>query len=589
MKRVLRWLLRRVALFAALFLAIGFATFAGTWLLDAVESGQTAMQEVQQLRRDHAELTNGLKTLEKERARLVARYSPNATNLAARTDALAAQSEAELNRQVEQASNDLAGYQRERDQLRGTDPLILVIRGGSQKLVRHKTREMKLDVKIVETQNQLSLLRSAQSLLSYRSAERMHDATEKAAQRCSAASGALGRYRKPHFWTDNDSSSPFSRWLEDPAYGKLVDDRNRACSDAETARREEQRLTGGGIAAKLVTATRVSKDQLAENLGQSLAPTRQRAEQTKENLVRQGGTFFGKLQLWLEDHPLGGVFWKTVAAFLGVIAMPYLIRLLFWFVLAPIAERRPHIRISVPGGEGRQIPLPDRSTTSAAVRLEVGEELLVREDYLQSTSHRGSKNTLLLLDWRHPLTSLVSGMKMLTRIRGAGEVTTVSAVRDPFAEVTVLTLPAGTACVLQPRALAAAVQPIGRRLRITTHWRPFSLNAWLTLQLRYIVFHGPCRLVLKGGRGVRVERAEQGRIFGADQLVGFSADLAYSVARTETFIPYLLGREPLFKDKVEAGAGILVVEEAPMAGSRAGEIKHGLEGAFDVMTKALGM
>ena len=587
MKQVLGWLLRRAALFAALFLAIGFATFAGTWLLDAVESGQTAMEEVQQLRRDHTELTNGLKTLEKERAKLVAGYSPNVANLAAGRDALTKQGEAELKRQEVKADNELAVYQRERDQLRGTDPSILILGGGAQELVRQKTREMKLDVKIVETENRLSLLRSAQSML--KSAKETRDDTEKAVQRCLAAKSALSRYHRPYFWTNNNSTSPFSRWLEDPAYGRLVDVHDRACSYAETARRNEERLRGEGIPAELVAATRASKDKLTENLSQSLAPTRQRAEQTKENLVRQGGTFFGKLQLWLEDHPMGEVFWKTVAVFLGVIAMPYLIRLLFWFVLAPLAERRPHIRISVPGGAVRQIPLPDRSTTSAAVRLEVGEELLVREDYLQSTSHQGSKNTLLLLDWRHPLTSLVSGMKMLTRIRGAGEVTTVSAVRDPFAEVTVLTLPAGTACVLQPRALAAAVQPIGRRLCITTHWRLFSLNAWLTLQLRYIVFHGPCRLVLKGGRGVRVERAEQGRVFGADQLVGFSADLAYSVARTETFIPYLLGREPLFKDKVEAGAGILVVEEAPMAGSRAGGIKHGLEGAFDVMTKALGM
>lgn len=105
--------------------------------------------------------------------------------------------------------------------------------------------------------------------------------------------------------------------------------------------------------------------------------------------------------------------------------------------------------------------------------------------------------------------------------------TTVSAVRDPFAEVTVVVLSDGASCVLQPRALAAVVQPIGQRLRVTGHWRLLSLNAWLTMQLRYLVFHGPARLVVQGGRGVRVERAERGRIFGQDQVVGFSSDLAY--------------------------------------------------------------
>jgi hypothetical protein len=64
-------------------------------------------------------------------------------------------------------------------------------------------------------------------------------------------------------------------------------------------------------------------------------------------------------------------------------------------------------------------------------------------------------------------------------------VTTISAVRDPFAEVTVITLPEGAACVLHPRALAAVAHPIGRTVRITSHWRLLSLSAWLTLQLRY--------------------------------------------------------------------------------------------------------
>jgi hypothetical protein len=125
-------------------------------------------------------------------------------------------------------------------------------------------------------------------------------------------------------------------------------------------------------------------------------------------------------------------------------------------------------------------------------------------------------------------------------------------------------------------------------LRITSHWRLFSLHAWLTLQLRYLMFHGPGQLVLKGGRGIRVERAESGRLFGPDQLVGFSPDLSYTVTRTETFWPYFLGHEALFKDRVDAGGGILIIEEVPMVGGRRGGRK-GLEGAVDVALKAGGL
>ena len=282
------------------------------------------------------------------------------------------------------------------------------------------------------------------------------------------------------------------------------------------------------------------------------------------------------------------ILWKAALALLAILLMPYLIRLLFYAVLAPLAERRPAIRLRVPGGAGAPIPPVDRSTTSVALRLEPGEELLVRQAYLQSTGLGGRKATRWLLDWRHPFASLASGLVFLVRIRDTDEATTISAVRDPLAEVAVLSVPEGGACVLQPRALAAVAQPIGRPLRITSHWRLGSLNAWLTLQLRYLVFHGPARLVLKGGRGVRVERAERGRVFGPAQLVGFSADLAYSVTRTETFWPYFLGGESLLKDKVQAGEGVLIVEESPLGGGRGEPTRKGLEGAMDAFLKVFG-
>ncbi len=271
-----------------------------------------------------------------------------------------------------------------------------------------------------------------------------------------------------------------------------------------------------------------------------------------------------------------------------IIAMPFLIRLIFFFILAPLAERRAAIRVTVPGGSDVAIAPSSPSRVSLPVTTGRDEELLVRQGYLQTTSLAGRFETQWFLDWRHPLSSLASGLTFLTRIRGNGETTTVSATRDPFAELTELVLPGGAACVIHPRSLVAVVQPVGRALRITSHWRLLSLNAWLTMQLRFMVFHGPGRIVLAGGRGIRVEPAERGRVFGQDQLVGFSADLCYSVARNETFWPYFFGREQLFKDRVREGSGILIVEEAPLS-ARNGGMRRGLEGAFDAALKAFGI
>lgn len=279
---------------------------------------------------------------------------------------------------------------------------------------------------------------------------------------------------------------------------------------------------------------------------------------------------------------------KAALLLIGILLTPYVIRLLFWFVLAPLAMRRGAIRIAVPGGRGPAIRQSAPSAVSTAVDLQPGEELLVRQNYLQTLSDAVESRTKWLLDARHPLSSMASGMMFLTRIRGDGQTLTVSDTQNAFAEVAIIDLPAGSACVLQPRALAAVVQQRNAPMRITSHWRLFSLNALLTMQLRFLVFHGPARLVLKGGRGVRVEPAREGRILGQEQMVGFSADLAYSVTRNETFWPYFLGRESLLKDKVRGGSGVLIIEESPLASQRGG-VRGGLEGMVDAGLKAFGL
>jgi hypothetical protein len=381
------------------------------------------------------------------------------------------------------------------------------------------------------------------------------------------------------------------RWWESETGARLAAERDKLCGDHSSRKAlldGERKARNDALEVR--RKLRGEFDVQARNIEATLASTTTGLQaQLVDDSAVLNGSLRQKAELFAERINLAGKMKAAALALLGIVAMPYLIRLLFFWALAPVAARRPSIRLQVPGGRGAAISLPARSTTSVGVLLEPHEELLVRQDYLQSTAEAGKKATRWLLDWSHPFSSIATGLTFLTRIRGDGTLTTVSAVRDPFAEVTILSLPAGAACVLQPRALAAVAQPIDRGLQITSHWRLASLNAWLTLQLRYLVFHGPVRLVLKGGRGVRVERAEAGRMFGQDQLVGFSTDLAYSVTRTETFWPYFLGREQLFRDKVDAGDGLLIVEEAPMAGRKAGEVRRGLEGVMDAALKVVGL
>lgn len=375
------------------------------------------------------------------------------------------------------------------------------------------------------------------------------------------------------------TGSVFNRFRYRARIAQLIAVANRSAQRYGEAKGRAQKLNRAE--RTLLAANRAAREGMRRIGADYAAFVNARAEEWSGNAIEQARGFARRVGL-------GGKLRTAAVALALIIATPFLIRLFCYFILAPLAMRRAAIRLRVPDGRGVAIAPAVPSATSVAVRLAPGEELLVRQDYLQTSSHAGAKGTQWFLDWRKPITSIVTGLTFLTRIRGDGETTTISATRDGLAEATVLILPEGASCVLQPRALAAVAQPIGRPLRITRHWRLGSLNAWLTLQLRYLVFHGPARLVLKGGRGVRVEAAEQGRVFGQDQLLGFSADLAYSVTRAETFWPYFVGREQLLKDRVMAGAGVLIVEEAPLS-SRRGEVRRGLEGMIDAGMKVFGL
>jgi len=277
----------------------------------------------------------------------------------------------------------------------------------------------------------------------------------------------------------------------------------------------------------------------------------------------------------------------------GVMLAPVLVKAFLYFVLAPLAQALEPIRI-LPDERAPAIPPPLRSAVSRAVEVAPGEEILVHPDFVQSSSLPARKQTQWFLNPRLPLSSLAAGLFAMTRIRPEGAEPTrvvVSSQNDPLGEIGLIELPAGASMVVQPRSLAGVVKPVGVPVAITRHWRLGSVHAWLTLQLRYLVFHGPCRLVLKGCRGVRAEQPEPGRprLINQSATLAFSANLDYRNTRCETFVAYLRGKEDLFNDLFAGGPGWFVYEEMPAAGRRTGFAGRGLEGVADAALKAFGI
>lgn len=296
-------------------------------------------------------------------------------------------------------------------------------------------------------------------------------------------------------------------------------------------------------------------------------------------------------RLWLRAHHAGSVFRAALVGVALAMLMPFAIRALFFAVLAPAAARRPPIRL-LPGSAAMG-PGHERSAVSVDVALPPGWELLAKQGYLHRAPAGAAASTRWLLSRRQPVASLVRKLAFLTRYRDApaGAEATVAAGNEPFAELLRLPLAEGQACTIRPRLIVAVLQPAARPLRITGHWRLFSLQAWLTLQLRFLVFHGPGLLVLKGARGLHAIAADHDVELPQGHLVGFSANLAHGVTRAATFQPYLFGREPLLRDRVAQGPGIVLVEEAPaLARTRSGHgVSHRLENALDVLLKFFGL
>lgn len=301
-----------------------------------------------------------------------------------------------------------------------------------------------------------------------------------------------------------------------------------------------------------------------------------------------------KLGGFLEDK--SRFFLLAFAILLGAILARLAVKLLLYYMVAPFASGRAPVRL-LPAYEARAFAQAARSARggrisaeSLAIRLKDDEELLVRPEYIQSSAEQASKRTAWLLNASLPFTSLLSGMYLLTRVRSATEDEVVlSPAQDAFDELCLIALPPGAAFVCQPRSLAGVVQSRGHGLRVTRHWRLGHLHAWLTFQLRFLVFHGPCKLVLKGRRGVRMEAAGGGRLINQAATMGFDASVPYSNVRSETFVPYWLGKDELFNDRFTGVDGSYVYEERPLDRRGNAVVGRGLEGLAEGVLKVFGI
>jgi hypothetical protein len=272
---------------------------------------------------------------------------------------------------------------------------------------------------------------------------------------------------------------------------------------------------------------------------------------------------------------------------------PSIWKLVAYFLIAPLLARARGVRVGDTEVAGL---FPEARGVSVDVSLWPGERLEVRQRFLQASDEGLTRRTRLLLDWRHPLTSLTSGLVELTALRNqrAGTVAriTLADSRAAQQELCVIEVSAGSSLVLRPRALVAVITPGEQRLRLHARWLLSHWLSWAMLHFRIFELQGPCRLVIAGTRGVRVEtiggtdRPPARRRINRGDVIGFSSGLEHRVARAETFWAYYRGHHPLWDD-LFFGSGTLLCEQAGRTGADASERRWGA--AWNGFLRAIGL
>ena len=318
----------------------------------------------------------------------------------------------------------------------------------------------------------------------------------------------------------------------------------------------------------------------------------------KKNLDERDAIFLTKLNEFKKskEQILGQILVVLPSALwllLGIILTPMAFKTFAYYGIAPIATRKFGIRLQ-PSARG-ELKVLSPNNYLQGITLKEGEEFLFDPALLRSAPDGAHKSTKCVLDWSMPFTSIASGMYFLTRISSDTEGTVTvgcdNVSNGNILRMTVLEIPENSSLVLQSRCLAGIVQNSNRPIKITRHWRLGNLGSWLTLQLRYVIFHGPSTLVLKGNNGIEVDPANAGTTLNQTATLGFSANLRYSVSRCGTFYSYFSGKMALLNDRFSSGPGFYLHEVSPGKEPKGPlrQLMRPFEIAWDVLTNAMGI
>ncbi len=343
----------------------------------------------------------------------------------------------------------------------------------------------------------------------------------------------------------------------------VVDREERRRQTDRLARAEADRMEAEAREAQQWRLANQLTNQQAELLGDL-----ERTEAERQALSETGeqGVLFHLRAAW----SLAGGY--VILALAGYFFGPTVLKVFLYFCVAPLAGRARAIQLA----ENRiSVPTVGVSRVSIDIGLRPGEILRVKERFLQASDEELARRTRFVLDWRIPFTSVACGLIEMIEMRNTHPVeerrVTFSNNEDPNLEMAMVDIPIGLSLILRPSFLAGVIIAEEEPLRIERHWIFHRLQSWVTLHFRYFEFHGPCRLLVVGSRGVRGEimtLRESGethaRRANQEATIGFTPDLSCRPVRAETFWSYYRNMNPLFDDLFR-GEGLFLMQETASA------------------------
>ena len=237
----------------------------------------------------------------------------------------------------------------------------------------------------------------------------------------------------------------------------------------------------------------------------------------------------------------------VISGILALILLPLVLKFILYYILAGNLGKSQPVKLT----QAINQPDPDTMVGAQASKLEVeiheDRPFTVKQGYLAAHDNQGcKKETKWIWSKKYWLLSLAAGLHNMTRVYLGKDQSVPSKVimttEDPDSQIVEIKLENHPGIVIRPSAVAGTSGSI----KLRSKWVLNNLNSLITGQIRYLIFHGTGSVYVEGFKGIESNQpGANNTSIDQDKLLGFDSRLLLKASRTETFWPYLRGREAL--------------------------------------------